>query len=335
VNEKRVHPLTGDEILLVDHTGKENGYLTGNCPFCNRETLQIIAESENSSILSIVNKFPVLDDSMAQELIIESEQHDDRISTMSLRQVEQLLRFVQQRMVEMYKIEGIRYVSYFRNYGLGSGGTQPHPHSQLYALNYIPPTIRDEAKGFQIAFETEHVCPLCKMVSDAKRSHESEMGAAHSHGNGDPKNQTDHEAAATAYQRVLYENDAFQVIAPYASQFPYELWILPCEHLVSFRDVPDSQLPKLAEVFYASFYAFEHYFTKYPYNMVLHDGATPLSHFRFVIYPRLFAQSGFSLSMGSKINGTKPEKVVEKLKPYLPVFDKEDLTAAEKESHRH
>jgi UDPglucose--hexose-1-phosphate uridylyltransferase len=304
MNEKRVHPLTGDEILLVDHTNKENGYLTGLCPFCNRADLQLIDKSENSSIISIVNKYPVVDPTMSQELILESEHHEDRISTMSLHHVEQLLRFVQHRMIALYKLPGTKYVSYFRNFGLGSGGTQPHPHSQLYALNYIPPTIRHEEEGFRKSKAAQNVCPLCQIVADSKRVKQS--------------HDTDRSEASTAYQRVLYENDGFQAIAPYASQFPFELWILPREHIVSFCDVPDYLFPKLAEAFHTTLYAFEHYFTKHPYNIVLHDGTIADSHFRFVLYPRLFAPSGFTLSMGTKINGTLPEKVVEKLKPYLP-----------------
>ncbi|UOF92172.1 DUF4931 domain-containing protein [Fodinisporobacter ferrooxydans] len=287
MNHKRIHPLTGDEILFVDHTGKENGYLSGNCPFCDRKHLQIIAESENSSIYSIVNKYPVVDDTMRQELIIESDLHDDKFSTMSQIHVEQLLLFIQERIRALQELPNIRYVSYFRNFGFGSGGTQPHPHSQLYALNYIPPMIRQEEQGFIHYLQSKGVCPLCHEIQTAKF-------------------------------RVLFKNTEFQAIAPYASQYPYELWILPTEHFMSFSLVPKHSIKELAEVFHAAMIAFERFFTKHPFNIVLHDGTMPSSHFRFVVYPRLFAPSGFSMSMGSKINGTLPEKAIDKLKSFLP-----------------
>src|SRR5437867_3101520 len=92
--------------------------------------------------------------------------------------------------------------------------------SQLYAVSLIPPSFLDELAGARRFHEAQAECVFCRTLEDERRA-----GA-----------------------RVIFENEAFTVFAPYAARTPFETWIMPRRHAASFGDLdPSIEKPAFAE----------------------------------------------------------------------------------------
>ena len=66
--------------------------------------------------------------------------------------------------------------------------------------------------------------------------------------------------------RVLLENNSFVVIAPYASEFPYQLMILPRTHQFCFEEITDEELVLLSGVFKKIFHKYKVLLGNIPFN---------------------------------------------------------------------
>ena len=54
----------------------------------------------------------------------------------------------------------VKYVLPFENRGEECGVTLHHPHGQIYAYPFIPPTIETEIKAFRILFIIFYLIPI-------------------------------------------------------------------------------------------------------------------------------------------------------------------------------
>jgi UDPglucose--hexose-1-phosphate uridylyltransferase len=288
MNHIRRHPISGEEILYVDHSTKPIGYRSGECPFCEigeHKFLSIAIEDDEISLWE--NKYPVVPDSGYQELIVESKRHDANLRDLSDAHLLRLLEVIQDRIRYIYREKDARYVAFFRNYGLGSGGTQPHPHSQLYGLSFLPPQVQKEMVRMNEVFRTTGRCILCEMV-------EHEEGIR---------------------ERTLFENEGAIAWVPSASPNPMEIWVSTKKHFGAFPDVKNSDLLMFHDVFRQTVRLFETRIGGAPYNILLFsfpEGEG--THFRFIFFPRLFPYSGFVMGNGTYINSIWPERVIDLLK---------------------
>lgn len=106
-----------------------------SCPFCARDELTDIIDTEDSIIL-LKNKYPVLENAY-QTVLIET---DDCLSELSLYSKEYLVKlfsFGLKHWLDFQESGKYRSVLYFKNHGPLSGGTIAHPHMQIVGLNDI------------------------------------------------------------------------------------------------------------------------------------------------------------------------------------------------------
>jgi UDPglucose--hexose-1-phosphate uridylyltransferase len=113
-------------------------------------------------------------------------------------------------------------------------------------------------------------------------------------------------------KRIVAENSEFLSIAPFASCFPFETWILPKKHVSAFEQNPDWEYKFLAEIFSDTFQKLDRALDHPPYNYFLHTAPlnsqiNEYNHWHFEIIPRLMRIAGFEWGSGFYINPTSPE----------------------------
>ncbi|HYK74847.1 MAG TPA: DUF4931 domain-containing protein [Pseudoneobacillus sp.] len=134
------------------------------CPFCAREDLTEIIDTEGPMIL-LKNKFPVLENTF-QTVLIETDDCHGEISLYEDEYVERLMAFGLKHWIEMEKSGEYKSVLFFKNHGPLSGGTIAHPHMQiigLYDIDYkekinkecFQGILIDEKDGVEFTLSTQ------------------------------------------------------------------------------------------------------------------------------------------------------------------------------------
>jgi UDPglucose--hexose-1-phosphate uridylyltransferase len=110
----------------------------------------------------------------------------------------------------------------------------------------------------------------------------------------------------------------FSVIAPWASVFPFEFWIIPRIHRFSPVELTEYEVEELASTLQTSLRALASLLSDPPYNLVFHIGPTKardkLYHWHIEVYPKLATQAGFELGSGMYINTVMPEVAAQALR---------------------
>ena len=78
------------------------------------------------------------------EVIVETPEHDRELGDLDVKHISRVLLMYSRRLVELKSMEGIEYVSIFKNRGKKAGASLAHSHTQLIALPLIPQIIKEE-----------------------------------------------------------------------------------------------------------------------------------------------------------------------------------------------
>ena len=300
------------------------------CPFCegneSKTPSEIIAWRRPSTLPNspgwdvrvIPNKFPALIiegevnrtgmgifDMMsgigAHEVIVETPHHNENIPDLSDEHVEKILWAYKQRILDLEKDKRFRYILVFKNYGTAAGASLSHPHSQLIATPITPRYIKLELTCARDYFQEKERCIFCDMIRQ-------ELGAG---------------------ERLVYENEYFVAFTPFASRFPFEIWLLPRRHEHGFQIMPDEERLQLARCLKDILTRLRKTLNDPPYNYVVHTAPNPVPragkpdywgtiqydfHWHIEIIPRLTKQAGFEWGSGLYINPTAPEEAAKYLR---------------------
>lgn len=223
------------------------------------------------------------------EVIVESPYHDVTFGNLTLEQMKRVFHAIIERYRSIVKDEKIKYVQVFKNFGPRGGASLEHGHWQVIAAPFVPELVNKEVEGTQEYIKKERKCPYCEIIE-----YEKEAGV-----------------------RLIGENEKFVAIAPYASQYPYESWIIPKEHQEKFEEIDEDSLSKFVEILKPLIEKYEKEFDMPPYNIVLHT-LPPRDirnyHWHIEIAPRLTIAAGFELGTGVNINPVSPELAASILK---------------------
>ena len=244
--ELRKDPITGRWVIIAtDRALRPTDFVrdkvqirgSGFCPFCNgnekKTPPEILSYRKDGSardtpgwsLRVVPNKFPALGiegtlnrhgegvyDKMngigAHEVIIETPQHNLTLATMPTRSVEDALWAYRDRILDLEKDRRFKYILIFKNHGEAAGASLEHTHSQLIALPVVPKRVREEVDGAREHYNFKERCIFCDIIRQEK------------------------ERSA----RLIAENQAFLVLAPFAARFPFEIWIIPKTHQCAFEN---------------------------------------------------------------------------------------------------
>jgi len=227
----------------------------------------------------------------AHEVFIECPDHGNTLSTITSKNMQELIRAYRQRLIDLERDERFKYILIFRNSGMAAGASLSHPHSQLIATPIVPKRIMEELAGAAAYLEFKDRCVFCDMIDE-----ERDYG-----------------------KRIIEENEYFISFAPFAARFPFEIWILPREHQHCFHSLTYEQIPHLADCLQRSIKRLDKAVEFPPYNFILHTSPTNTGknhfyHWHFEIIPRLTQVAGFEWGSGFYINPTPPEQAAEILR---------------------
>lgn len=221
----------------------------------------------------------------AHEVIIETADHDASLATLPLCHVEEVLWAFRDRLLELRQDRRLQSALIFKNHGAAAGATLEHPHSQLIALPMVPKGLREELEGCGRYYHEHGRCIFCDMIQQEVQ----------------------------VECRVIRENAAFIALAPFASRFPFEIWILPKRHEASFEKGCGEAYSHLAVILQEALRRAFRLFSNPPYNIALHsapwcDAYEQYYHWHLEIMPRLTGVAGFEWGTGFYINATPPEE---------------------------
>ncbi len=322
MSELRKDPIIGRWVIISTERGKRpidfamdiERKKGGFCPFCpgneDKTPAEIFALRDKNtrpntpgwSLRVVPNKFPALKiegkidrqgvgvyDMMsgigAHEVIIESTNHDDTLSTLSIGRFMEVLYAYKERMLDLKKDMRFRYALVFKNQGAAAGASLEHSHSQLIALPIVPKRVTEELKGAKEYYNYKERCIYCDIVRQEIRDQ----------------------------VRVISENSMFLALAPFAPKFPFETWILPKEHHSSFEHTSSDSNELLAKIFSEVLNKLDKVLNYSPYNFILHtspfkENNNEYYHWHFEIMPKLTRIAGFEWGSGFYINPTPPEE---------------------------
>jgi len=287
---------------------------TSQCPFCpGNEKMtppEVYAIREKGTkpdtpgwtIRVVPNKFPALksdkepimranhifysvDGFGYHEVIIETPDHFKEIPERSLDEIAMLVRVWKDRIAELGSDPRIKFVMLFKNYRPEAGASLSHPHSQIIALPIIPKRILEElefSKNFY--WDTGGLCLFDMVIEEEKKRKE----------------------------RIVYENDNFVVLSPYAARVPFEVWILPKRHEPYVENIRANETESLADALKVTLEAIRSKVNDPPYNLMLHTAPSDgkpyeYYHWHIEIMPKLTRIAGFEWGTGFYINPTPPE----------------------------
>lgn len=326
--ELRKDPIIGRWVIISTERAKRPSDLVveksrprgGFCPLCpgneDKTPPEVFAIREGDTqpntpgwkLRVVPNKFPALVaqgelkkrgegiyDKMngfgTHEVIVETTDHNANASTLENNDFKNILLSYKQRITELKKDNRFRYLSIFKNYGDAAGATLEHPHSQVIALPVVPKRAMEEIDSAQTYFSYKDRCVYCDII-------DQELSDG---------------------RRVVFENDAFLALEPFASRFPFETCLLPKKHMASFEESSDGMFELMAEALSIVLKKINKSLSSPPYNYMLHSSpfnkdVKEFYHWHFEIIPRLTRVAGFEWGSGFYINPTPPEQAAQYLR---------------------
>jgi UDPglucose--hexose-1-phosphate uridylyltransferase len=227
----------------------------------------------------------------AHEVVVESPRHDARLDQMSPEEVSEIVAVWRERYQALGRLQAVRAVIVFKNFGPGAGTSLLHAHSQILAVPVYPPHWM-HALRVSMGYYDETGRNVYDDVVVAERA---------------------------ARIRVVAETDGFIAFCPFASTIPYEVWIMPTDRRSSFGALTDGEAPTLAGLLREMLGRLRAAAGDPDFNLVVYSAPaeTPqgaLFRWHLKILPRITLPAGFELGSGISINTMMPEDAAEALR---------------------
>jgi UDPglucose--hexose-1-phosphate uridylyltransferase len=310
----------------VSHTGEEESF----CPFCEGqeehtpseifaerkpgtrkdgpgwETRVVPSVSERFTIYGNLERrglgmYDIMNPIGAHEVIIESPTHYSDISQLPLDKLELAIKTALFRITDLEKDIRFKYCLLFKNHGAKAGGSKfsKHVRSQIIATPVTPTRVKEELRGSRTYYHYKERCVFCDLIRQ-----EMESGT-----------------------RVIMDSQHMIALAPFASRFPFEIWLLPKKHSSDFMNIQKEEIKDLAIVFKTVFSKLSKALNDPPYNYMLHTAPFRRTrragywhtikddyHWHIEITPRITQVAGFEWGSGFYINPTPPEEAAKYLR---------------------
>jgi UDPglucose--hexose-1-phosphate uridylyltransferase len=332
--ELRKDPIVGRWVIIATERGRRpieppppEPPRQGLCPFCpgqeDKTPPEVLAyrppdgpaarrDAPGWSVRVFPNKFPALViegdldragegvyDRMngigAHEVIVETPDHTRAFAALAQLEIESVLQAFRDRIDDLKRDRRFKYVMIFKNQGAPAGASVDHGHTQLIALPVVPKNVAEEMEGARLYHQFKERCVFCDIVRQEVRER----------------------------ARLVYENDGYVVVEPYAPKFPFETWVLPRRHRAAFENVPREEYGALADALKVGLGKLRAALDDPPYNFILHSAPfdeqeSPSYHWHIEIMPTLGRVAGFEWGSGFYINPTPPEEAARFLRELEP-----------------
>ncbi len=231
-------------------------------------------------------------------VVCYTPRHDLTLAQLPEPEILRLLQALQAQYRELGARDDVRHVLVFENKGEVVGVSNPHPHCQIYATNFVFKTIELEAEA-QAAYLAEHGRPLFQDIVAAEEA------------DG---------------RRLVVRRDRALSFIPYFARYPYETFVALRETRASLADLSAAELADFAAVLRETLIRLDNLWRmSFPYVMVLHQAPTDDAphvgfHFHIQIHPPLRKPglrkylAGPEIGGGNFLNDTAPEEKAAELR---------------------
>ncbi len=223
--------------------------------------------------------------------VVITRYHNQPTALQDVGLIDLTLRAYIDRINDLRDHDEVRYVHILQNYGVQAGASIAHPHSQIFAIPFLPDRLQDELIGTRNYFVSQGACVYCEIIL--------------------------HELKAN--ERIVIDTPEFLVIAPYASKLAFAIEVIPKTHRSSFQDITISERKALAQVLkdvFSRLYdrmknpAYNYYIHTLPFSGVTesktHDDSKSY-HWHIAVLPRVNVWAGFELGTEVYVNVMPPE----------------------------
>src|SRR5439155_915830 len=159
-------------------------------------------------------------DNACARVVCFTPRHDVTLAQLSESEILGLLEVLQAQYRELGARDEVRHVLVFENKGEVVGVSNPHPHCQIYATNFVFRTIELETEA-QTAYLAEHGRPLFQDILAAEEA------------DG---------------RRLLVRGDQALSFIPYFARYPYETFVAPRATRPSLAHLTRSELADFTAV---------------------------------------------------------------------------------------
>lgn len=215
------------------------------------------------------------------DVIIESPVHSVHLSDLIPEDVAQVLLAYKKRILQLAGDDSIKYVQVFKNHGASAGASMTHSHSQMMGLPVIPPSVSTRLDSMKQYFNQTGKCSICHVPTK---------------------------------DLLVDESVHFISVVPYAASFPFELWIVPRDHVSHFHELDQEKAVDLGGLLKVTLMKMSLQLNKPPFNFMIHtsplqasESDSAYSHWFLQIVPQLSGVGGFELGTGCYINPVFPE----------------------------
>jgi UDPglucose--hexose-1-phosphate uridylyltransferase len=214
-------------------------------------------------------------------VVCYSPKHNLTLGELSGEEIQNLLHVWQAQYEELGSRPEIEHVLIFENKGEVVGVSNPHPHCQIYATNFVFKTIETEARAGQ-----RHLAETGRVLFQDILKAEQMDGS-----------------------RIIAENESAITFLPYFARYAYEVFVAPKVTHPSLTTLSNSELRDFADVLKQVLVKFDNLWQMpFPYVMSLHQAPTDGGdysgfHFHIEFHPPLRKPNLVKFLAGPEVGG--------------------------------
>jgi len=236
-------------------------------------------------------------------VVCYSPRHNLSLAELETCEIENLLRVWQEQYLDLSRRKDINHVLIFENNGEAVGVSNPHPHCQIYATNFVFKTIETEAR-----VSDRYLTLTGRVLFQDILKAEMDDG-----------------------RRIICENDSAVAFLPYFARYAYEVYVAPKRTHASLATLDEYELKEFASTLKRLLVRLDNLWRMpFPYVMTLHQSPTDGMlhkgfHFHVEIHPPLRRPNLLKYLAGPEIGGgnflsdTAPEEKAAELKAQTEV----------------
>lgn len=219
----------------------------------------------------------------AHELVADTADHGAGWADFTPIHMQRLLSVYRERARDLARDPRFRHALVLKNRG-AIWSRYPHAHSHILATPFVPKRIEDEQTGARAYFGRKERCVFCDQLAEVE-------------GRGN---------------LVVAEEGDFVAFTPYASAYPFEVWVMPRTHQAQYGAQSDDDLYALAALLVDVLARIRRACDDPAYSIALHTGAfdgsdADLFHWHWEIVPHLGHERGMEWATGILSNPVLPE----------------------------
>lgn len=229
-------------------------------------------------------------------VICFSPRHDLTLARMEVSDIRIVVDLWGEQVAELG--QHYRWVQVFENRGAMMGASNPHPHGQVWASNFLP-TLPAKADRQQQAYFNEHRSNL--LLDYAQLEWERQ-------------------------ERIVVANDDWLAVVPYWATWPFETLVMPRRQVLHLNQLTDNERNTLAELLKRLLTRYDNLFeVSFPYSMGWHGAPTDHHNYEYWqlhahFYPPLLRSAsvrkfmvGYEM-LGESQRDLTPEQAAERLR---------------------